>query len=721
MITAPYNFVPLNKEVFYPSWSEDVSHDVPFADGESGVIEIEIEAQSPIFIRNHYSKGDNFYTSKDGTKISEDFCHIKLEDGSKQYYIPGSSFKGMTRSVLEIISFAKMRVDEERLKTPLSVRDMTPKQYKATSEIKKDLYNHNLVGTANGIGLLKFNEDGSGILTEYTIEMQEGYKTSFGIRTIYYEELRRNGFPQYQQKSNFEEKYKAIPPYSTITVKSIPKTSQSRRFASKYDPHGEEALIVCNGYIDGRDGGKKYEFILAPSDKKRTIEIENSIIDNFKKVYFSGTNDLGTFWQKQLMTVNGKKHGIPVFLSKSNKGKIQAIGLTQLFKIAYNKTLFEALSQDKDDRKLDLAETIFGTEKEKFALKGRVIFGHLKSDIVKFESETKEEVLGTPNPTYYPNYIRQTDLVDKKVNKYITLMDSSAQIAGWKRYPLQNRIQSYPLPKKENGKLNHDVATKFKPLDSGTKFTGKIVFHNLKKAEIGALLSALTFHGRSGKCFHNIGMAKSLGYGKIAIYLTPKKLQYSIEDYLTEFETTISKEIPEWINSQQLTELFAMSDNSNTRSLKYQLLENDRQQNEFVNAKKEREYLLPYSQSKNTDKQKLSQREHQVRINQNPVINKGAKISSNNQQPVQKSQTTDSILSPELMTKVQELEQKLPTNPLASVANALSQGVFKEHTKIVASYVKNKLVEQGKWQDIQPPHGISQKNYQFSMKIKQYL
>jgi CRISPR/Cas system CSM-associated protein Csm5 (group 7 of RAMP superfamily) len=92
MITAPYNFVPLNKEIFYPSWADDVSHDVPFEDAESGEIDITITAKSPIFIRD--------------SKDEEEFCQHNNE-----YYIPSSSVKGMLRNVLEIMSFSKMRLE----------------------------------------------------------------------------------------------------------------------------------------------------------------------------------------------------------------------------------------------------------------------------------------------------------------------------------------------------------------------------------------------------------------------------------------------------------------------------------------------------------------------------------------------------------------------------------------------------------------------------------
>lgn len=90
MITAPYNFVPLNKQVYIPYWGNLVSHDIPFEDAESGEIDITITAKSPIFIRD--------------SKNEDQFCNY-----NGQYYIPSSSIKGMIRNVLEIMSFSKLR------------------------------------------------------------------------------------------------------------------------------------------------------------------------------------------------------------------------------------------------------------------------------------------------------------------------------------------------------------------------------------------------------------------------------------------------------------------------------------------------------------------------------------------------------------------------------------------------------------------------------------
>ena len=153
------------------------------------------------------------------------------------------------------------------------------------------------------------------------------------------------------------------------------------------------------------------------------------------------------------------------------------------------------------------------------------------------------------------------------------------------------------IPKEEKT----DIQTKFKPLNQGAIFNGKVRFHNLKKAEVGALLSALTFHGHDGYR-HNLGMAKALGYGKIKIDIGLHSLKHTKEEYLKAYEEEMTLFKDDWIHSSQLKELFAMANNEilNDENLKYQKLENpiiqEKEKNDFVRAKKNREYLQRYSQ-----------------------------------------------------------------------------------------------------------------------------
>ena len=55
-LRAPYNFIPLAGSVFYPKWAKDISFEMPFEDGFSGVIDVTMTAESPIFVRNGLSK-----------------------------------------------------------------------------------------------------------------------------------------------------------------------------------------------------------------------------------------------------------------------------------------------------------------------------------------------------------------------------------------------------------------------------------------------------------------------------------------------------------------------------------------------------------------------------------------------------------------------------------------------------------------------------------------
>jgi CRISPR-associated protein len=565
MITAPYNFVPLNEKVFYPPWaSENILkniHDVPFKDGESGVIEVEITAKSPIFIKD--------------SKNRTEFCHFLNENGGKEYYIPATSVKGMIRNVLEIMSFGKIRIDESKHKKYLSVRDMTYKKSSANDMTK-------LVGKADDCGFLIKNGD------SYIIEKCADVRTICLLKNMNYEEI--------EKLETAKEKYKKFGLLKEINFTPYDEKSKTKMGQkitikrAKFDKQGRKGILVFTGNIDK----KRHEFVFAKNGKK--IQLDKNVFEDFKKVYFDNEDSIdGQYWKEQF----NKGMPVPIFYM-GNDIKITAIGLTQLFKLTYKKTIFEAAKQASDDAKFDLAETIFGTVRSKKALKGRVYFSHFKSAIERFEAQkTEQGIFGTPNPSYYPNYLEQNS------GRYVTLMDANARIRGYKRYPLHSSIEQLSL-----GNGNKDMVVEFKPLPVNSVFRGKIVFHNLKKAEIGALLSAITFHGRSDKFMHNIGFAKPYGYGKIDIEISLKDLEHSKDEYLNEFKKQMDEFKPNWLGSEQIKELCEMASvkYKASRLLQYQQLENSKsdymknggnrnkvESNEFLGAKGYGESLNNYS------------------------------------------------------------------------------------------------------------------------------
>ena len=103
---SPFNFIEISDKTYNPDWSEQISHDIPFSDGVSGVINLEIKAHTPIFIRNGHTKED----AEARNAVYRSFSNIE-----NRYFIPATSIKGEVRNILEILSFSKMEVDQRSL------------------------------------------------------------------------------------------------------------------------------------------------------------------------------------------------------------------------------------------------------------------------------------------------------------------------------------------------------------------------------------------------------------------------------------------------------------------------------------------------------------------------------------------------------------------------------------------------------------------------------
>ncbi|CAA6815313.1 MAG: DUF324 domain-containing protein [uncultured Sulfurovum sp.] len=561
MITAPFNFVPLSEKVFFPDWANKVSHDIPFADTQSGVIEISMTAKSPIFVRDH----------EDG----EEFCHH-----NDVKYIPGSSVKGMIRNVLEIMSFSKMsQLDDDTY----AVRDLR----------NRELYMSKMTPEKTMCGWLKKTENG------YAIEDcgKPGRVKHEEIDKIYNmdfaSKFRQGKFGNKAKDKTAKIKYEMIKSNEFEHGFEYFKKDVNREIY-RYDKNStKKGTLVLTGQPSARKepqgqkpSGKVYEFVFFES--REDIRISKETYENFLFAYFDKRTTEPkespdwTYWKKKLE----KGDKVPVFFQKNGK-EIVHFGLSYLYKLPYAHSVKDGVPPVHHDKRKDLAETMFGYIGTEESLKGRVQFSHFKTENAQ-KSEQKQEVLGTPRASYYPMYVKQ-----QEGKLFSTFMNSDFSISGWKRYPIQKGIQSYPLPTSKDGKVNTDVATIFNPLKEGVTFRGKVRYHNLKKAELGALLSALSFHGTDG-CFHNIGMAKSLGYGKIALKLDGVD---NIEEYLKAFEVEVSEQIENWSESEQFKELFSMAteqENSGNSALKYMELKG------FADHKsKDQDYLRNYTALRN--------------------------------------------------------------------------------------------------------------------------
>lgn len=530
MITAPYNFVPLSKKVVAPYWGPLVSHDRPFEQGLSGVLDLEIEAISPIYVRNGEKREEN---------QDPDTSFNNLNG---KYYIPGTSIKGMLRSMVEIMSFGSMVDKVEDVK--YSVRDFSngAKDIYNPSTLSQNIRGGYLYKEGNNYFLIDAGKPGR-ISHE---ELAKKYNNGNSIFDYY----RR------QQEKSIKHKNEKYPELIGPKFSFIHEKTDFGRELYLFDDQSNVGQIVLTGQPgtnQGR-GKKKFEFVFFDNTTiiSKPIPLDKKTIENFLFAYYDHEPKPGEDWvwrKKQLHS--GEK--IPVFFRKKGDAVLD-LGLTFLYKITYKNSVGDSINKTQGNaQKIDLADAIFGYSEKESSLKGRVNISHGFVSGNPKVLPVISEILSSPKASYFPNYVRQNEK-EGEVTQYQTFNNDNVEISGWKRYPIKEGLST------NQGDGNQLIKTSFKPLDKGTKFTCQINYHNLKAEELGALLSAITFHDNEGH-FHSIGMAKPLGYGVIKVKISNLN-SIAFRESLKHFEMFMNTALQpgeKWNESVQVQELFAMA------------------------------------------------------------------------------------------------------------------------------------------------------------------
>ncbi len=543
-IHASYRFIPVDKEQKYlsPIWKKDVSQDVPLKDFQSGTIEYTLTANTAIFVKGNDGK----------------FCQINGE-----YFIPGTTIKGCIRSVLEIMSFGHL--DETRVKD------------------NKERFPFRDIQDQSGY-MRQMSQVYCGWLTD------NGQIVKWGIPVhIKYDEILKRltncPFGLFRKLNTFEKYRKTSNRYLQGNF-SVPQRlggakPYDKRLFCQFSEGRLRGTIVFSGAMQN----KKSDFVLLERDEHNiNLNVPDIIMKAFKELYPD----------YRRIPFNQEKGGRAVFFTKDENNNILTLGLSYLHKYYASNKITDAVPAGMKGNEPDLADLIFGSVKHN--LKGRVQFSmakQKKAELLLAEGDTILNVLGEPRASYYPTYLQDKATWDT----------NGGIISGIKRYPIKPRYdigllelqgndkQNYEtrfghaqgklyeskvasrnlIPRDAtNGEINFDTITPMNPLKEGSTFSGCIHFHNLKKEELGALLSALTFHGQEKECKHSLGQAKSHGYGSVS--LTVENIivfdqSEGKESYLAAYENMMNQFIQSithntqqlWINTPQLKELFAMA------------------------------------------------------------------------------------------------------------------------------------------------------------------
>ncbi len=582
---APYNFVPLPDAVMPAPLLDDGTapwekHDTYVPGLHTGWIELTIRAETPLYVRcapqvgqaNSEEKGDEG-NARRYTHRQEFFHH----GDPQRPVLPGSSLRGMIRSLVEVLAHAKL---------PCGLFSDRRLIYRAVGDTTSlGIHYRDAVLGPNQVPMPRMP-------FEYPVNrLRGGYLRRRGsdwfiqpAREIQKETFVHVEYRDAQPVIGGQGRHRVHQVYVAPAARRVSDrpTSQSRqhplalnlaitsRVANKPAPGLEKAWLVESGHMGSRDHPKHWHCAIYDPDD--SIPEANWIpIDR----------DLWEAYEEDRELTRGipsrplRTGGDPLFYLLKEDGNLEFFGPTMMFRMPYPHWIAEFVPERlrrKDE--IDLAEAIFGRVEPKAvhspkAIKGRVFVedavwdGHGGSPFYSDnQGRRTPHILGTPKPTAFQHYLVQPserdgeqpprslgdfqdgralcnyhhpfgqgpfDLEDNRGD--LVAQTDGTVIRGYKRYwhqPKANDSSRFRNDLVRETDRDKKQLTIIRPVKPGTNFRGRLRFENLTDLELGALLTALQLPPSKR---HHLGMGKPLGLGSVcieaAVHLTNRERRYA--------------------------------------------------------------------------------------------------------------------------------------------------------------------------------------------------
>ncbi|MDY0331153.1 MAG: TIGR03986 family CRISPR-associated RAMP protein [Thiomonas sp.] len=602
-ISAPYNFVPLSERIFIPSWGQDVSHDIPFQDGFSGELHYTLVAHTPLLVGGRQAKADK--------ERPGEVKPFQLPDG--RYALPGSSLKGLLRSVVEIAGFGRMgKVDEVRP----GLRDISKANTVYAQRVRDKVHT----------GFLRRRDDGSHEIVPCLMVRlhHRSLETALGVPA-----------PIFAARQSVGKKYET---WQRLCAERQIDPAQIRFELGQPDAARlfQGSLVgtpVFTGQISDstKDKGKQRDFIFYSPRPQQAIAVPPSAWRDFLRIHGDEDGKADMSWPGYWKAQYRAGREVPVFYLQD--GGLLRIGLAYMPKLAGDFSTYDMICHANPGHLhapgaahgYDLADLLFGAingENQADALRGRVSFETAVAQGKPQPTKHGPTILNGPKPSYFPNYITQPGADPntwrlRNGQPYATYIQTGSSKAptlrGFKRYPVRPDAKVQPLTDEQSD--NKKVQIVLHTLPPQTRFDGRIVFHNLKPEELGALLWALTWGDDSAKR-HSLGMGKPFGFGQAHVELNaarcrlipndPAQPETPLSDerraqLLRQFGQQMNAAVPDWERSPQMLNLLAMADPGAAKQLprgmelRHMKLEAKQRINEFQVAKQAQHVLADYA------------------------------------------------------------------------------------------------------------------------------
>lgn len=551
---APYNFVELPNLILEGDSPvpRDRYHAKDQESGEkarlTGHILCQLTTETPLYTRAALNKEEYDLRRRKSDRRQKGLLDDKpdffyVDETTRQPVIPGSTLRGMLRTLAEIVGYAK--VD-------------------AVSDAQ--LVYRSVDTTSHGLNY-----------RERLVQYNGRYKNDEGKNCRYYTPLMRAGYLRCNNQNEWR-----IQPAQLINGTSFARVSHT--LLENLDSSSSDQVPNCKNatYIYFQAGNYEYQDVRGGSLRIKMSKIEHASFtptngyfrgalarsgdidkkaseavifpeNEDKNVAISVTDEMVDTYRAQISQEQEKllgpegvlNDGQPVFYL-IEEGKLIFFGHTMMMRLPYIHTPKNFVPKKlHNNEQTDIVEALFGyvaqkkPETRKIAHAGRIFVGDAKLCEGQMEEKLwleKEpivpKILGTPKPTTFQHYLVQRNPDPIQINQkpkkvlddYKVVPEHDSVIRGHKRYWHKGIVQASELKEiSDNIKAPEEDTqhTQIKPVAPGVTFTFKIHFENLTKVELGLLLWVLTLPGDAQTEYrHKLGMGKPLGMG--AVHLQPQ-------------------------------------------------------------------------------------------------------------------------------------------------------------------------------------------------------